>query len=69
MEMIGKLPAPVALTNKKEPLVPIVKEDGWASELFWTLWKRRSFFMVIAHIISALRNVITAALILDPTHL
>jgi hypothetical protein len=69
MEVSGQLHTPVAIAKRKEPLVPIVKEDGWASETFWTLWKRRNFCVVIVRIISALRNVITALIISNPTQL
>jgi hypothetical protein len=43
MEVSGQLHAPAALSPEKEPLVPIGEEAGWASEPFWTQWRREKF--------------------------
>jgi hypothetical protein len=43
MEVSGHLHAPASLPPRKEPLVPIGKEAGWAPEPFWTRWWREKF--------------------------
>jgi hypothetical protein len=40
MEVGGQLHALAALILGKKPPVPIVQEDGWASEPVWMLWNR-----------------------------
>jgi hypothetical protein len=42
-DMSGQLHVPAALPPKKELLVPIEYEAGWASEPFWTRWWREKF--------------------------
>jgi len=40
MEVSGQLHAPAALSPRKEFLVPIGQEAGWAPELAWTRCRR-----------------------------
>jgi hypothetical protein len=43
VEMNGYLHAPTALPPRKESLVPIGQEAGWAPVLVWTQWQRNNF--------------------------
>jgi hypothetical protein len=43
MEVNGQLHTPAALPSRKEPLVPIGQETGWAPEAVWELWSREKF--------------------------
>jgi hypothetical protein len=38
LKVSGQLHAPVALTPRKEPPVPIGEEVGWIPEPVWTTW-------------------------------
>jgi hypothetical protein len=40
MEVSGQLYVPAALPPKKEHLLSIGQEAGWAPEPVWTLWRR-----------------------------
>jgi hypothetical protein len=40
--MSGQLNVPAALTQGKEPPVPIGWEVGWAPEPVWTMWRREN---------------------------
>jgi hypothetical protein len=40
MEVSGQFHAPVALTQGKEPPVPIRQESGWPPQPIWTLLRR-----------------------------
>jgi hypothetical protein len=40
----GQCHAPVAVSQEKEPRLPIDLEAGLASELVWTVWGRENIF-------------------------
>jgi hypothetical protein len=44
MEVSGQFNAPVALSPRKEPPVPIGYEPVWVKGPVWTLWSTETFF-------------------------
>jgi hypothetical protein len=49
MEVSGLIHAPAASSPGKKPPVIIGYEDGCASELVWTLWRREKSLLGIEH--------------------
>jgi hypothetical protein len=43
MEVSSQRHSPAALPPGKEAQVPIGQDTVWASELVWTLWRRKKF--------------------------
>jgi hypothetical protein len=43
MDVSGQLHAPDTLPPRKEPLLPIGQEAGWAQEPVWMRWWREKF--------------------------